>query len=71
MCRRRLMISLRVTVLLAYLGGLAGCVACPDKPPGTPVDPACRFTPEQEALHRQMARERQERESWDRERAGF
>jgi hypothetical protein len=35
------------------------------------VAPACQFTPEQEATHRQMVRERQEREDWDWERGGF
>jgi hypothetical protein len=71
MCRQPFMISRRVTILLACLSGLAGCVVCPDKPPGTPVVPACQFTPEQKEIHRQMVRERQEREYWDWERAGF
>jgi hypothetical protein len=52
---------LRTLLLLSCLGGLVGCVVCPDKPPGEPVVPACQFTPAQEELHRQMVRERQER----------
>jgi hypothetical protein len=60
--------NLRTLLLLVYLSGLAGCVACPDSPRGAPVVPACQFTPEQEALHQQVVRERQQREydDWNR-----
>jgi hypothetical protein len=60
--------NVRIAVLLACFAGLGGCVACPDPAPGVAVAPACRFTPEQEELHRQMARDRQERdmEMWQR-----
>jgi hypothetical protein len=53
--------NLATLLLLPCLSGLLGCVVCPNKPPGDPVAPACQFTPEQEELHRQMVRERQER----------
>lgn len=54
--------KVRIAVLLACFGGLGGCVVCPDPAPGVAVVPACQFTPEQEELHRQMVRDRQERD---------
>ena len=66
--RARRMGNVRTLLLLVNLSGLAGCVVCPDRPPGAPVVAACQFTPEQEELHQQVVRERQQRlyEEWDR-----
>jgi hypothetical protein len=66
--RARRMRDVRGLLLLVYLGGLAGCVVCPDKPQGAAVAPACQFTPEQEQLHQQAAADREQRlyEEWQR-----
>jgi hypothetical protein len=52
---------LRTLMLLPCLGGLVGCVVCPDGPSGAAEPAACQFTKEQEETHTAIAHDRETR----------